>query len=54
MQAEARARQAKLLKLGQSPRPAIYDGSKGVYLSPSLVQVGKRPSDLTEWLNLLA
>jgi 5-methyltetrahydrofolate--homocysteine methyltransferase len=42
------------MKIGTSPRPALYDGSKGVYLSPSLVQVGKRPSDLTEWLNLLA
>jgi len=47
-------RQAKLLEIGASRRPAVYDGSKGVYLSPSLTQVGKRPSDLTEWLNLLA
>jgi len=47
-------RQAKLLNISASPRPAVYDGSKGVYLSPSLAQVGKRPSDLTEWLNLLA
>jgi 5-methyltetrahydrofolate--homocysteine methyltransferase len=47
-------RQAKLLDIGTSPRPAVYDGSKGVYLGPSLAQVGKRPSDLTEWLNLLA
>jgi 5-methyltetrahydrofolate--homocysteine methyltransferase len=47
-------RQAKLLKIGASPRPAVYDGSKGVYLSPSLAEVGKRSSDLTEWLNLLA
>jgi methionine synthase I (cobalamin-dependent) len=48
------SRQAKLLKIGAPPRPAVYDGSKGVYLSPTLAQVGKRPSDLTEWLNLLA
>jgi methionine synthase I (cobalamin-dependent) len=47
-------RQEKLLEIGASRRPAVYDGSKGVYLSPSLAQVGKRPSDLTEWLNLLA
>jgi 5-methyltetrahydrofolate--homocysteine methyltransferase len=47
-------RQAKLLEIGASRRPAVYDGSKGVYLSPSLAQVGKRPSDVTEWLNLLA
>lgn len=47
-------RQAKLLEIGASGRPAVYDGSKGVYLSPSLAQVGKRPSDITEWLNLLA
>jgi 5-methyltetrahydrofolate--homocysteine methyltransferase len=46
-------RQATLLKIGKSPRPAVYDGSKGVYLCPSLAQVGKRPSDPTEWLNLL-
>lgn len=54
MRANLAPRQAKLLKIGASPRPAVYDGSKGVYLSPSLAQVGKRPSDLTEWLNLLA
>jgi methionine synthase I (cobalamin-dependent) len=47
-------RQAKLLEIGASRRPAVYDGSKGVYLSPSLAQVGKRPSDVSEWLNLLA
>ena len=47
-------RRAKLMKIGTSPRPALYDGSKGVYLSPSLAQVGKQLSDLTEWLNLLA
>ena len=54
MPAKPASRQAKLLKIGASPRPAVYDGSKGVYLGPSLAQVGKRPSDLTEWLNLLA
>jgi methionine synthase I (cobalamin-dependent) len=47
-------RQEKLLEIGASRRPTVYDGSKGVYLSPSLAEVGKRPSDLTEWLNLLA
>jgi methionine synthase I (cobalamin-dependent) len=47
-------RQAKLLEIGASGRLAVYDGSKGVYLSPSLAQVGKRPSDISEWLNLLA
>ncbi|MGQ9571718.1 MAG: homocysteine S-methyltransferase family protein [Dehalococcoidia bacterium] len=54
MQANVTPRQAKLLTIGASSRPALYDGSKGVYLGPSLMQVGKRPSDLTEWLNLLA
>lgn len=54
MRANLPPRQAKLLEIGASPRPTVYDGSKGVYLSPSLAQVGKRPSDLTEWLNLLA
>jgi len=47
-------RQEKLLEIGASRRPTVYDGSKGVYLSPALTQVGKPPSDLTEWLNLLA
>jgi 5-methyltetrahydrofolate--homocysteine methyltransferase len=42
------------LNIGASSKPTLYDGSKGVYLGPSLAQVGKRPSDLTEWLNLLA
>lgn len=54
MPADLAPRQAKLLKIGASPRPAVYDGSKGVYLSASLAQVGKGSSDLTEWLNLLA
>lgn len=54
MRADLAPRQAKLLEIGASRRPAVYDGSKGVYLSPSLAQVGKRPSDVTEWLNLLA
>lgn len=54
MRADLAPRQAKLLEIGASGRPAVYDGSKGVYLSPSLAQVGKRPSDITEWLNLLA
>jgi 5-methyltetrahydrofolate--homocysteine methyltransferase len=54
VQANLAPRQARLLKIGASPTPAVYDGSKGVYLGPSLAQVGKRPSDLTEWLNLLA
>ncbi len=54
MRANLTPRQAKLINIGASPRPAVYDGSKGVYLSPSLAQVGKRPSDLTEWLNLLS
>jgi 5-methyltetrahydrofolate--homocysteine methyltransferase len=54
VRADLAPRQAKLLGISASPRPAVYDGSKGVYLSPSLAQAGKRPSDLTEWLNLLA
>jgi 5-methyltetrahydrofolate--homocysteine methyltransferase len=34
--------------------PFVYDGSKGVYLSPRLPKVGKEASDISEWLNLLA
>lgn len=31
-----------------------YDGSKGTYLAPELLKVGKEASDISEWLNLLA
>ena len=34
--------------------PTVYDGSKGTYLAPELTKIGKDPSDLVEWLNLLA
>jgi 5-methyltetrahydrofolate--homocysteine methyltransferase len=34
--------------------PLVYDGSKGVYLSPRLPEVGREASDVAEWLNLLA
>ena len=47
-------RQARLEAIRTSQRPALYDGAKGVFLSPRLPDVGKTPSDLTEWLNLLA
>jgi 5-methyltetrahydrofolate--homocysteine methyltransferase len=47
-------RQARLDAIRTSRRPALYDGAKGVFLSPRLPDVGKPPSDLTEWLNLLA
>jgi len=47
-------RQARLEAMRASRRPALYDGAKGVFLSPRLADVGKPPSDLTEWLNLLA
>jgi len=47
-------RQARLQAMRSSRRPALYDGAKGVFLSPRLPDVGKTPSDLTEWLNLLA
>ena len=47
-------RQARLEAMRTSRRPALYDGAKGVFLSPRLADVGKPPSDLTEWLNLLA
>jgi len=47
-------RQARLGAMRTSRRPALYDGAKGVFLSPRLPDVGKAPSDLTEWLNLLA
>ncbi len=35
-------------------KPTVYDGSKGTLLSASLPKVGREPSDLAEWLNLLA
>jgi 5-methyltetrahydrofolate--homocysteine methyltransferase len=47
-------RQARLEAIRTSGRLALYDGAKGVFLSPRLPDVGKKPSDLTEWLNLLA
>jgi len=47
-------RQATLQAIRTSQRPALYDGAKGVFLSPRLPDVGRKPSDLTEWLNLLA
>ena len=47
-------RQARLEAIRTSGRPALYDGAKGVFLSPRLPDGGKKPSDLTEWLNLLA
>jgi 5-methyltetrahydrofolate--homocysteine methyltransferase len=47
-------RQARLSAIRTSGRPALYDGAKGVFLSPRLPDVGKAASDLTEWLNLLA
>jgi methionine synthase I (cobalamin-dependent) len=34
--------------------PVLYDGSKGVYLSPHLPAVGRSSADASEWLNLLA
>ena len=46
--------QARLQAIHTSRRPALYDGAKGVFLSPRLPDVGRKPSDLTEWLNLLA
>jgi 5-methyltetrahydrofolate--homocysteine methyltransferase len=47
-------RQARLEAMRTSRRLALYDGAKGVFLSPRLPDAGKPPSDLTEWLNLLA
>jgi methionine synthase I (cobalamin-dependent) len=35
-------------------RPTVYDGSKGTYLAPDIAKAGKEPSDISEWLNLLA
>lgn len=35
-------------------RPVVYDGSKGVYLSAKLPDVGRSPGDASEWLNLLS
>ncbi len=42
------------MSLPQLDKPTVYDGSKGTLLGPSLSKVGKEPSDLAEWLNLLA
>ena len=54
MPSTSAARRARLGAMRTSRRPALYDGAKGVFLSPRLPDVGKAPSDLTEWLNLLA
>ena len=35
-------------------QPTVYDGAKGTYLPPEMAKVGKGPSDISEWLNLLA
>lgn len=42
------------MSVPQLDRPTVYDGSKGTLLVPSLLEVGKEPSDIAEWLNLLA
>jgi 5-methyltetrahydrofolate--homocysteine methyltransferase len=42
------------LSIPQLDRPTVYDGSKGTLLGPSLPEVSKEPSDIAEWLNLLA
>jgi len=42
------------LRIPPLDRPTVYDGSKGIFLSPTLSKAGKAPSDITEWLNLLA
>ena len=54
MPPSASDRQATLQAIQSSRRPALYDGAKGVFLSPRLADVGKTASDPTEWLNLLA
>ena len=52
--ADRQARLEAIRPSGEGQRPVLYDGAKGVFLSPRLPDVGKKPSDLTEWLNLLA
>ena len=52
--ADRQARLEAIRPSGEGQRPALYDGAKGVFLSPRLPDVGRKPSDLTEWLNLLA
>ena len=54
MPPSAADRQARLQAIQVSRRPTLYDGAKGVFLSPRLADVGKTASDPTEWLNLLA
>jgi methionine synthase I (cobalamin-dependent) len=54
MRANPGQRQARLQEIAVSPTPIVYDGSKGVYLGPCLAEIGKGPTNLTEWLNLLA
>jgi 5-methyltetrahydrofolate--homocysteine methyltransferase len=47
------AARRRLLDRERFRRPIVCDGSKGVYLSPRLPDVGRSSSDATEWLNLL-
>lgn len=53
MVSDSSARQRTLADLA-GKGPLLYDGSKGVYLSPRLPEVGREESDASEWLNLLA
>lgn len=53
MAPDSSARQRTLADLA-GKGPLLYDGSKGVYLSPRLPEVGREASDVSEWLNLLA
>jgi len=50
---QANPREA-LLSRERFRRPVLYDGSKGVYLSARLPEVGRSPGDASEWLNLLS
>src|SRR4030042_4775903 len=47
-------REERGLRFPPLDKPIVYNGSKGVLLSSALSKVGKAPSDITEWLNLLA
>jgi len=42
------------LSVPQLDKPTVYNGAKGTLLTPALSKVGKEPSDVAEWLNILA
>jgi 5-methyltetrahydrofolate--homocysteine methyltransferase len=43
-----------MMPIPKFDHPTVFDGSKGTFLSPQMARAGKGPSDITEWLNILA